>query len=186
MGVLAGQTLVDDISAAMFNVVFTSMPILLFSLLDRPVDDEILIRFPHMYNQGSSLSAGTFWRTGVMKGVFDAAVCFFIPLFSMGYVHDGTHTNYGLWAVGKTIFVCLLGCVTLECVLVARYWTAVFGVFALLSYGMIYPFMLAMPYMNKNLEVYDLSQFAMEDSIFGTLVFWLTIAAVYTITFGSR
>lgn len=183
---LTGQTLVDDISAAMFNVVFTSMPILLFSLLDRPVDDEILIRFPHMYNQGSSLSAGTFWRTGILKGVFDAAVCFFVPLFAMGYVNDGVHTNFGLWAVGKTIFVCLLGSVTLECVLVARFWTAVFGVFAFLSYATVYPFMMGMPYLSLALENYDPSQFAMESSVFGTLIFWLIIAVVYTITFGSR
>lgn len=34
----------DDISAAMFNVVFTSLPILLFSVLDRVLDDRLLMR----------------------------------------------------------------------------------------------------------------------------------------------
>lgn len=40
----SGQALVDDISAAMFNVVFTSLPILLFSVLDRVLDDRLLMR----------------------------------------------------------------------------------------------------------------------------------------------
>ena len=33
----SGQALVDGISAAAYNVVFTSIPILLFAVLDRPV-----------------------------------------------------------------------------------------------------------------------------------------------------
>ena len=33
----SGQAMVDGISAAVYNVVFTSVPILLFAVLDRPV-----------------------------------------------------------------------------------------------------------------------------------------------------
>ena len=37
----------DSITAAVFNVVFTSLPILLFSILDRPVKNlRALIRYP--------------------------------------------------------------------------------------------------------------------------------------------
>lgn len=32
-----GQSLVDSISAALYNVVFTSVPVLLFCVFDRPV-----------------------------------------------------------------------------------------------------------------------------------------------------
>jgi len=43
----SGQALVDSITAAVFNVVFTSLPILLFSVLDRPVKNlRALIRYP--------------------------------------------------------------------------------------------------------------------------------------------
>lgn len=43
----SGQALVDDISAAVYNVVFTSVPILLFAVLDRPVMRlDTLMRFP--------------------------------------------------------------------------------------------------------------------------------------------
>jgi hypothetical protein len=45
----SGQSMVDDISAAAFNVVFTSLPILLFSVLDRPVHRiQTLLRFPQV------------------------------------------------------------------------------------------------------------------------------------------
>ncbi len=45
----SGQALVDDISAAAFNVVFTSIPILLFAVLDRPVINfSTLIQYPQV------------------------------------------------------------------------------------------------------------------------------------------
>ena len=46
----SGQALVDGISAAAYNVVFTSLPILLFAVLDRPVIHfSSLIRYPQVW-----------------------------------------------------------------------------------------------------------------------------------------
>ena len=42
-------------------------------------------------------------------------------------------------------FVALLGTVTLEVALVARYWTWLFGVLTVLSYVLVYPFMVIFP-----------------------------------------
>ena len=45
----SGQTLIDGIPAAVYNVIFTSMPILLFSILDRPVKYlTTLMRYPQV------------------------------------------------------------------------------------------------------------------------------------------
>ena len=41
------QALVDDISAAAYNVIFTSLPILFFAVLDRPLrHHKTQLRFP--------------------------------------------------------------------------------------------------------------------------------------------
>ncbi len=42
-------------------------------------------------------------------------------------------------------FVALLGAVTLEVALVARYWTWLFGVLTVLSYVLVYPYMVIFP-----------------------------------------
>lgn len=63
-----GQTLIDDISGAMFNVVFTSVPILVYALTDRPAPDNLLLSHPHLYKstndarKGSALRPAGFWR----------------------------------------------------------------------------------------------------------------------------
>jgi phospholipid-transporting ATPase len=62
----SGQTLVDDVSAAVYNVIFTSLPILFFSLLDQPCKFETLEEHPRTYNSSRGLSTPTFWKTGVL------------------------------------------------------------------------------------------------------------------------
>jgi phospholipid-transporting ATPase len=63
----SGQTLVDDISAAVYNVIFTSLPILFFSLLDRPCEDlHTLLKYPRTYQKTLGLSVKVFWKTSVL------------------------------------------------------------------------------------------------------------------------
>lgn len=180
----AGQTLIDDISASMYNVVFTSMPILLFAVLDRPMGNVTLMRFPQMYNNSDSLSTLVFWKTGILQGLLDGAICFFIPLYSISA--SGPEAVDGVWAVGKTIYIAILGAVTLEAGLVARYWTGLFFLFVFLSYFLVYPFFLLFPYVERRIDYYDESQYGVAEDLFSTPVFWFIILSVYALTFGLR
>ena len=47
--------------------------------------------------------------------------------------------------LGKVAFVALLGTVTLEVALVARYWTWLFGILTFLSYALVYPYLVVFP-----------------------------------------
>jgi len=180
----SGLSLIDDISAAMYNVVFTSMPILLFSVLDRPMGSSTLMRFPQMYNHSDSLSTVVFWRTGILQGLIDGAICFFIPLYSISA--SGPEAIDGAWAVGKTIYVAILGAVTLEAGLVARYWTFLFFLFVFLSYFLVYPFFLLFPYVQRGFDIYDETQYGVAEDLFSTPIFWFIILSVYALTFGFR
>lgn len=64
----SGQSMVDDISAAAFNVVFTSIPILLFAVLDRPVHNlNTLLRFPQARSYPSPFTSA-FGNTASVAG----------------------------------------------------------------------------------------------------------------------
>lgn len=81
----SGQALVDSITAAVFNVVFTSLPILLFAVLDRPVKElHALVRYPQLYDKrkSKSLTTEAFWKSGVLQGAIHGAVAFFIPYYA--------------------------------------------------------------------------------------------------------
>lgn len=66
----AGQAVLDDISAATYNVVFTSLPILLYALLDRHATDKDLLEHKDLYAAGKpALRQRAFWMDGVVLGL---------------------------------------------------------------------------------------------------------------------
>ena len=74
----SGQALVDSITAAVFNVVFTSLPILLFSILDRPVKNlRALIRYPRVGPEWRW--AGGTWGSGSSNSSRDPSLHVSLP-----------------------------------------------------------------------------------------------------------
>ena len=52
-----GQALVDGVTAACYNVIFTSVPILIFAVLDRPVRHfATLMRYPQVWHPRNPLT----------------------------------------------------------------------------------------------------------------------------------
>ena len=68
----------------------------------------------------------------------DAAICFFIPYYTTRT--NGVYSMTDVFAVGKTVFIALLGTVSLEVAIVSRYWTWLFVMFLVLSYVLVFPF----------------------------------------------
>lgn len=183
----SGQALVDSITAGMFNVVFTSLPILLFAVLDRPVGAlSAFIRYPQLYDKrnNNSLSTLSFWKSGVMQGILHGAVNFFVPYYCVNTL--GKHTITDVYSLGKVAFTSLLGSVTLEAALIARYWTWVFFWIVILSYFLVYPYFIVFPYIELGLKYYDPANVGTAEHVLATPLFWFVIIVCYAITFGSR
>lgn len=183
----SGQALVDSITAAVFNVVFTSIPILLFAVLDRPVGElHAFVRYPQLYDKRKSraLTTASFWKGGVLQGIAHGAVSFFVPYYTI--VTSGTHNITDVYSLGRATFVALLGTVTLEVALVARYWTWVFFWFVLLSYFLVYPYMVLFPLVELGLGYYDPANIGVSYNVLANPSFWFIIILCYVLTFGTR
>lgn len=71
-------------------MIFTSLPITAFAVLDRPVDRvAALLDSPATYHPRSSLTTRSFWKNGVLMACVDAAICFFVPLYGLGSLGGG-------------------------------------------------------------------------------------------------
>ena len=44
--------MVDDLNLMFFNLIYTSLPPIMFGALDQCVSDELLMRFPQLYKRG--------------------------------------------------------------------------------------------------------------------------------------
>lgn len=181
----SGQTLVDGVAAAVYNVLCTSVPILLFAVLDRPVHYfATLMRYPQMYNRGKSMATVVFWRYSVFTAMIGGAIVFFFCYY--GSKMGGRDANAGLYSVGKTVYICIVLMVNVEVLMFARYWTKIFVATVILSYVAAYAFLLLYQWVNFGFNLYDPAQNGVIYQVMKSASFWLLQIATLVAFFGYR
>ncbi|XP_039601826.1 probable phospholipid-transporting ATPase IH isoform X2 [Polypterus senegalus] len=149
------QPLYDTAYLTLYNISFTSLPILLYSLIEQHIGMDNLKRDPYLY-MDISKNCLLRWRTFIywtFLGVFDALVFFFGAYF----LFDNTTLTsngqmFGNWTFGTLVFTVLVFTVTLKLALDTHYWTWInhfviwgsllfYVVFSLLWGGIIWPFL---------------------------------------------
>lgn len=119
------------------------------------------------------------------QAFLDAAICFFVPFLAASPL--GNRSTIDVFSVGKTIFICMLGVVTMEIMIVARFWTWWFAVVCALSYLLVYPYMLFFPIFWQNVfGSWDLESSGVGVNIMATPFFWIALMTVYAMTFSVR
>ncbi|XP_026971604.1 phospholipid-transporting ATPase IH isoform X4 [Sagmatias obliquidens] len=149
------QTLYDTAYLTLYNISFTSLPILLHSLTEQHVAMDTLKRDPALYRDIAK-NALLRWRVFIywtFLGVFDALVFFFGAYFMF---ENTTVTSngqvFGNWTFGTLVFTVMVFTVTLKLALDTHYWTWInhfviwgsllfYVVFSLLWGGIIWPFL---------------------------------------------
>ena len=172
----SGQAMYDSISAGLYNVVLTSLPILIFALLDRPVSDAGLLAHPQLYNRSTSLSGRAFWKT-IWDGTVASAVCFFVPVYAVPSASGGPRDLANMLELGKVGYTAVLFTVSVELLLVSRYQTALFCVILALSVAIWFPLLWVVPRIAKVDEM-----IGMASSLFPSATFWLVVALCTAIT----
>ncbi|KAJ8252755.1 hypothetical protein GJAV_G00205210 [Gymnothorax javanicus] len=149
------QPLYDTAYLTLYNISFTSLPILLYSLMEQHISADVLKRDPALYRDIGKNSLLR-WRTFIywtFLGVFNAVVFFFGAYFLFD---NTTFTSngqmFGNWTFGTLVFTVLVFTVTLKLALDTHYWTWInhfviwgsllfYVIFSLLWGGIIWPFL---------------------------------------------
>ncbi|XP_061572115.1 phospholipid-transporting ATPase IH isoform X3 [Cololabis saira] len=157
------QPLYDTAYLTLYNISFTSLPILLYSLMEQHINMDILKKDPSLYRDIAKNSLLR-WRIFIywtVLGVYDAIVMFFGAYFlfdNTTFTSNGqlmtsnTQMMFGNWTFGTLVFTVLVFTVTFKLVLDTHYWTWInhfviwgslvfFVVFSLLWGGIIWPFL---------------------------------------------
>lgn len=114
----------------------------------------------------------------------DAAICFFVPFLAAA--PTGSDSAIDIFAVGETINICMLGVVTMEIMIVARFWTGWFAAACAISYALVYPFTLTFPLAIQAVGSWDMAHSGVAANVMRTPFFWVSIVTVYAITFTIR
>lgn len=83
-------------------------------------------------------------------------VLFFIPYLSLTTNADKPIDS--VYAMGKLMFIGIIGVVSWEISLISRYWTGLFVLVWFLSYIVTFPFLLALGALFERIGYYDSSQ----------------------------
>uniref|UniRef100_A0A669QWL1 Phospholipid-transporting ATPase n=1 Tax=Phasianus colchicus TaxID=9054 RepID=A0A669QWL1_PHACC len=149
------QPLYDTAYLTLYNISFTSLPILLYSLMEQHVSADTLKREPSLYRDVAK-NALLRWRAFIywtFLGVFDAVVFFFGAYFLFdNTIVTSNGQMFGNWTFGTLVFTVLVFTVTLKLALDTHYWTWInhfmiwgsllfYIVFSLLWGGIIWPFL---------------------------------------------
>uniref|UniRef100_A0A8D0H4E5 Phospholipid-transporting ATPase n=1 Tax=Sphenodon punctatus TaxID=8508 RepID=A0A8D0H4E5_SPHPU len=149
------QPLYDAAYLTMYNICFTSLPILAYSLLEQHIHIEALASDPKLYMRISD-NAMLQWKPFLywtFLGTFEGLVFFFgvYFLFQNSSLEDNGKV-FGNWTFGTMIFTILVFTVTLKLALDTRFWTwmnhfviwgslAFYVFFSFFWGGIIWPFL---------------------------------------------
>uniref|UniRef100_A0A2K6LJ11 Phospholipid-transporting ATPase n=1 Tax=Rhinopithecus bieti TaxID=61621 RepID=A0A2K6LJ11_RHIBE len=135
----SAQTAYEDWFITLYNVLYSSLPVLLMGLLDQDVSDKLSLRFPglHIVGQRDLLFNYKRFFVSLLHGVLTSMILFFIPLgaYLQTVGQDGeAPSDYQSFAV--TIASALVITVNFQIGLDTSYWTfvnafSIFGSIAL-------------------------------------------------------
>ncbi|KFQ32733.1 putative phospholipid-transporting ATPase IG, partial [Merops nubicus] len=120
------QPLYDAAYLTMYNICFTSLPILAYSLLEQHITIDTLTSDPQLYMKVSD-NAMLQWKPFLywtFLGAFEGLVFFFgvYFLFQNSSLEDNGKI-FGNWTFGTIVFTVLVFTVTLKLALDTRFWT---------------------------------------------------------------
>ncbi|KAL4660728.1 putative phospholipid-transporting ATPase IM isoform X1 [Arapaima gigas] len=124
----SAQTVYDQWFITLFNIVYTSLPVLAMGLFDQDVNEKNSIRFPKLYELGQLnllFNKRQFFLCS-LQGVYTSFALFFVPygVLSHGVRDDGASiTDQQSFAV--TIATSLVIVASVQIGLDTNYWTAI-------------------------------------------------------------
>jgi magnesium-transporting ATPase (P-type) len=183
----SGQAIIDSMSATIYNVVLTSLPILILATVDKPAEQDTLLKHPQLYNTSRALSSWNFWKAALVKSTMTAALSFFVPYISASTLAtSGKMGTDNIFALGKTVYISLLGIIGIEILLLSRSWTKLFVASVVLSYLFVYLFLPVYEAILKAIP-YPMAEYSgIAKVLFSSPGFWLQILLCYLVAFGVR
>ncbi|XP_075423095.1 phospholipid-transporting ATPase VD isoform X2 [Ascaphus truei] len=105
----SGTSMTDFWMLILFNLLFTSLPPIIYGVLDKDVSADTLTQLPELYKSGQTSEAyrpSTFWFT-IADAFYQSLACFFIPYFTyLG--SDVDIYSFGNFLITSALFVVLL------------------------------------------------------------------------------
>ncbi|XP_060906634.1 phospholipid-transporting ATPase ID isoform X1 [Labrus mixtus] len=176
----SAQTVYDQYFITLYNIVYTSLPVLAMGIFDQDVPDQRSLEYPKLYEPGqlNLLFNKREFFICIAQGIYTSVVLFFVPCAVLSDATQSTGVplaDYQTFAV--TTATALVIVVSVQIALDTGFWTVINHVFVWGSLGCYFAIMIALH--SQTLFRIFPNQFHFVGSAQSTLlqpVVWLTIA----------
>uniref|UniRef100_A0A3Q3IRB2 Phospholipid-transporting ATPase n=1 Tax=Monopterus albus TaxID=43700 RepID=A0A3Q3IRB2_MONAL len=177
----SGTTMIDYWLLIFFNLLFTSVPPIMFGIMDNDVSAEMLLGVPELYKTGQGeYKSSTFW-VAILDAFYQSLVCFFIPY--MAY----WNSDVDLFTFGTPLNTISLFTILLHLSIEIKAWTWVHWLIMVGSVGLY--FIVTVAYSaacitcNPPSNPYWILQRQMADPMFYLICIISTVVALLPYTF---
>ncbi|XP_078403348.1 phospholipid-transporting ATPase VD [Cetorhinus maximus] len=115
----SGTSMIDYWILIFFNLIFTSVPPIIYGILDKDVSAETLLQLPELYSNGQHSQAylsSTFWIS-ILDAFYQSLVCFFVPYFT----YFGSDVD--IYSFGTPVNTAILCVILLHLMIEGNTWT---------------------------------------------------------------
>ncbi|XP_050400643.1 phospholipid-transporting ATPase ID isoform X2 [Patella vulgata] len=175
----SAQTLYDPYFISLYNVFYTSLPVLVLGMLDQDVNDDYSIRYPKLYTPGlqDALFNKRKFLWSVCEGVISSLIMFFIPYGAFLYTHGVSGYDLAdMQSFGTVVAAILVVATNLRCALDTSYWTG-FNHFVMWG-SIIYYFCFILAFYSEGIGY---SYVGVALSVFSSANFWLCLLLTCTL-----
>ncbi|OBZ91812.1 Phospholipid-transporting ATPase DNF1 [Choanephora cucurbitarum] len=178
-----GSMMFEYVLVTLYNVVFTSLPIIFMGIWDQDLNAKVSSLYPELYRMGLRNDKFKTWRfyLTVLDGIYQSSVCFFFPYMLLlgGPVDPEGRDQNGMYSFG-TIVSSIVVIVANLFVVVSLYsftWIQIL----VISLSILVYYVIVCIYAQFNTFL-----FAGQHSLFGTGNYWMTLILTIVACFLPR
>uniref|UniRef100_H2YBJ8 Phospholipid-transporting ATPase n=1 Tax=Ciona savignyi TaxID=51511 RepID=H2YBJ8_CIOSA len=143
----SAQSVYDDWFVTLYNIIYTSLPVIFLAVLDQDVNDQVCIKLPKLYLSGQKnelFNLNKFSRS-IIKGILTSLVMFFIPYGALYENVDSVGLDMADHQfVATVIATAMIFVVNLQIAIDTDYWTGLNHFFTWGSILALFPFQFAL------------------------------------------
>ncbi|KTG36867.1 hypothetical protein cypCar_00042569 [Cyprinus carpio] len=175
----SGNTMTNSWVLIFFNLLFTSVPPIIYGVLDKDVSGEMLLEVPDLYNyvmlDFQAYLPSTFWLN-ILDAFYQSLVCFFIPYFAYA------GSDIGVFFFGSPINGSALLIILLHQLIESRTVTWIHAALLLFSALFYYAFVLLLSIMcvtcNSPTNPYGIETKVMSEPLYYLICGFTTVLAL--------
>ncbi|KAI3719942.1 hypothetical protein L6452_20848 [Arctium lappa] len=142
----SGQPAYNDWYLSLYNVFFTSLPVIALGVFDQDVSARFCLKFPLLYQEGVQNTLFG-WRrifSWMLNGLCSGVIIFFLCINALDpESYDKNGKTAGMEIVGATLYTCVVWVVNCQMALAVSYFTLIQHVFIWGGIVLWYLFLLA-------------------------------------------